>query len=226
MKNCPKCGQSFLDEYLYCLSDGTPLVAQASPPEELTVIRKPKREGMKTSTVLLFILAGVLTLALGATIGVLYVFWPRQTAVEQVQRNGASERPAANQRQSQPTVTPEPTVQPERTPTPKKEDSPPPQRPSPPAPTDAGDPGPTRISFRAGRVSETLTGTVSNFRTYLLYAKDGQTLTASVRSDDDCATFDGGSTRISYPTGSGDNPIPLVNNCDGQARFTLTVSIR
>ncbi len=221
MKNCPKCGQTFLDEYVFCLSDGTPLDDPVTPPEDLTVIREPPQEGMKTSTVVLFILAGILTLALGATIGILYVFWPRQTAVEQAQGN----RSPANQRQSQPTVTPEPTVQSARTPTPKKQDSPPPERPSAP-PTDSGDPGPTRISFRAGRASETVTGTVSNFRSYVLYAKEGQTLTATIRSNDDCATFDGGSTRIGYPTGNGNNVIPLVNNCDGQARFTLNVSIR
>ncbi len=225
MKNCPKCGQTFLDEYMFCLSDGTPLDAPSMPPEDLTVIRKPARDSMKTSTLVLFVLAGVLTLALGATIGILYAFWPRQTAVEQGQRNRASESPSATQRQSEQAASPQPTILPERTPTPKKQDSQPPERPSLP-PTDADDPGPTRISFRAGRVSETVTGTVSNFRSYVLYARDGQTLTASIRSDDDCATFDGGSTRISYPTGAGDNPIPLVNNCDRHARFTLTVSIR
>ena len=83
-----------------------------------------------------------------------------------------------------------------------------------------------RISFRRGRAEETVTGSVNNFRSFVLYAKDGQDLTARIRSEGRCVTFDGGLSRLSYPTDEGDNELSIVNNCDTPANFTMSVSIR
>lgn len=39
MKQCPQCRQTFSDETLFCLSDGTPLAFIGENPEEITVVR-------------------------------------------------------------------------------------------------------------------------------------------------------------------------------------------
>lgn len=238
MKTCPQCGKSFPDEYLFCLSDGTPLNADRTIPyeeptlirhEEPTVVRPPaNRRRSAASTILLFVLAGILTLALGAAIGVLYVFWPRQAAVEQTKANDASPTPTVNRQVTEPKQTSETNTRPQRTPTPAEEEDTPTQE-EPPAPPDdepVTDPGRTRISFRRGRAEETVSGNISSTRSFVLYAKNGQNLTARVRSDDRCVSFDGGSARLSQPTDDGDNVISIVNNCGEPARFSLSVSIR
>ena len=234
MKTCPQCGKTYPDEYAFCLSDGAPL--NLPPPnfsdEQPTVVRPTApRKRPATSTILLFILAGLLTLALGAAAGVLYVFWPRQASNETAKTNtSTSPTPSpANRTASEPKETPENNTRPQPTPspTPSPDDRPPTSQPPEPPDTDYGpDPGTTRISFRRGRAEETVTGSVNNFRSFVLYAKNGQDLTARIRSDRRCVTFDGGNSRISYPTDEGDNELSIVNNCDTPANFTLSVSIR
>ena len=225
MKSCPQCGRSFPDEYSFCLSDGTTLISDpVRVDEEATVLRPKSRDRIKTSTILLFILAVILTLTLGATIGVLYVFWPRQQTAQQSEVANASPVPTLTPRQSTP--TPERTIEPKRTPVQSTENTP--TQPSPPDddPALPVDPGVTRISFRPGRVGETVSGSVTKNRTYVLYAKSGQNLIATVRSNSGCVTFDGGSPRITYPTKEGNNALTLVNNCGDPKPFRLTVRIR
>jgi len=225
MKSCPQCGRSFPDEYSFCLSDGTTLISDPVRVDaEATVVRPQKRDRIKTSTILLFTLAVILTLTLGATIGVLYVFWPRQQAAEQSRIEEASPSPTATPREPPSTATPERTIQPKRTPVPSTENTPTPPRPSGDGP--AADPGVTRITFRPGRISDTVSGSVIKNRAYVLYAKNGQNLIATVRSNGGCVTFDGGSPRISYPTKEGNNALTLVNNCGDPKPFRLTVRIR
>lgn len=226
MKSCPQCGRSFPDEYSFCLSDGTTLISEpVRIDEEATVVRPQTRDRLKTSTILLFILAVILTLTLGATIGVLYVFWPRQQTAQQSQVANASPAPTPTPR-PQPTPTPERTIEPKRTPVPSTENTSVPPRPPSTGPALPADPGVTRISFRPGRVGDTLSGSVIKNRTYVLYAKNGQNLIATVRSNGGCVTFDGGSPRITYPTKEGDNTLTLVNNCGDSKPFRLTVRIR
>jgi hypothetical protein len=229
MKTCPKCGRTFPAEYAFCLSDGAPLTSpQPVVSDEVpTVVRPPTpRNKIPTSTILLFILAGVLTLALGATVGVLYVFWPRQTGVEQAKANVASPTPAPTRPVVEPKQTPETNTRPKLTPTPAADENPVTDEPPYPPVVDAPDPGTTRITFRRGRADETVSGSVSNSRSFVLYARNGQNLSARVRSNNQCVTFDGGSTRINYPTSDGDNVISVANNCDSPASFSLTVTIR
>jgi hypothetical protein len=194
--------------------------------EEATVVRPQTRDRIKTSTILLFILAIILTLALGATIGVLYVFWPRQQTAQQTRTEEASPTPTVTPREPESTPTTERSVQPRRTPVPSTDNTSPPPRPPGDAPEPAADPGVTRISFRPGRISDTVSGNVVKNRRYVLYAKNGQNLIATVRSNGGCVTFEGGSPRISYPTKEGDNALTLVNNCGDPKPFRLTVRIR
>ena len=84
---------------------------------------------------------------------------------------------------------------------------------------------PARISFRRGSVQETISGVVTHSKSYVLKAKGGQYLSASVTSNG-CAVFTTGSTSMNFVTASGDNWITVVNNCGGQATFNLTVDIR
>lgn len=227
MKSCPQCGRSFPDEYSFCLSDGTTLNPEpARVDEEATVVRPQTRDRIKTSTILLFTLAVILTLTLGATIGVLYVFWPRQQTAQQSQSEKASPTPTVTPQEPQSTPTPERTIQPRRTPAPSLQNTPTPPRPLGDGPELASDPGVTRISFRPGRASDTVSGSVVKNRAYVLYAKNGQNLTATVRSNAGCVTFDGGSPRITYSTKEGDNALTLVNNCGEPRPFRLTVRIR
>lgn len=226
MKSCPQCGRSFPDEYSFCLSDGTTLISDPiRVDEEATLVRPPTRDRIKTSTILLFSLAVILTLALGATIGVLYVFWPRQQTAQQSQIEEASPASTVTPRPES-TVTPERTIQPRRTPVSSSENTSTPPRPPGDGPKLATDPGVTRISFRPGRVSNTVSGRVIKNRTYVLHAKNGQNLIATVRSTGGCVTFEGGSPRISYPTKEGDNALTLVNDCGDPKPFRLTVGIR
>ena len=230
MKTCPQCGKTYPDEYAFCLSDGAPLPPnQPTFSEEQPTVVRPavprKRRG--AGTILLFILAGLLTLALGAAAGLLYVFWPRQAKNEAAQTTApSSPTPAANRPASEPRPTPETQRTPSPTPSPDDDTSTTPKPPAPPGNENSRDPGTARISFRRGRSDETVAGTVNNSRSFVLYAKNGQNLSARIRSDRRCVTFDGGSGRISYPTDEGDNVISIVNNCDSPANFSLSVNIR
>ena len=230
MKTCPQCGRTYPAEYAFCLSDGAPLNSPQPilSDETPTVVRPPaSSKKIATSTILLFILAAVLTLALGATVGILYVFWPRQAAVEQTKANEALPTPTPTRPVSEPKQTPETNTRPKPTATPAPENNQATDEPPPPPIVDyPPDPGTARISFRRGRADETISGSVNNSRSFVLYAKNGQNLTARVRSTDQCVTFDGGATRVNYPTSEGDNVISIANNCDTPAKFSLTVTIR
>lgn len=83
-----------------------------------------------------------------------------------------------------------------------------------------------RISFSRGSSQSTVSGTVASQRSYVLAARSGQYLSASVSSGGGCVTFTNGSTGMSYTTGGGDNRVTLVNKCGSQSSFSLTVSIR
>lgn len=88
------------------------------------------------------------------------------------------------------------------------------------------DPPTARISFQRGNSQATVSGTVSSQRSYVLAARSGQYLSASVNSYRGCVTFSNGSAGTSYTTSGGDNRVTVVNRCDGQSSYSLTVSIR
>ena len=84
---------------------------------------------------------------------------------------------------------------------------------------------PTRISFHRGTTGQTISGNIARVKGYVLRAKQGQHLTATVTSNNNCVAFSPGTTTVTYTTVKGDNLLGLVNNCGGQSTFSLTVSI-
>jgi hypothetical protein len=92
--------------------------------------------------------------------------------------------------------------------------------------SEMSDDSPTRISFRRGNVGEKISGLLSRSRSYVLRAKNGQTLSAMISSPNGCVVFDTGSTSIDFTTTRGDNSLTIVNNCGGQSNFDLAVDIR
>jgi hypothetical protein len=85
----------------------------------------------------------------------------------------------------------------------------------------------SRINFARGRTSATVSGRINGEmdRSFVLGAKNGQWLTASVSSRNGCVQFTNGSTGISYETRSGNNYLYIVNRCRNTTNFTITVSI-
>lgn len=80
MKRCPKCQQSFSDEYAFCLSDGTSLVSDLDSSSEETLVRpspyiqqptQPGKQGF--GSVFAYLAVGLLALLIGGAI----VFWLR-----------------------------------------------------------------------------------------------------------------------------------------------------
>lgn len=81
-----------------------------------------------------------------------------------------------------------------------------------------------RIKFGRGKVAETMSGKVYKERSFVLEARSGQYLSASVGGG--CVTFSNGSSNIGYVTSSGDNRLTIVNSCNTEVSFSLTVSIK
>jgi hypothetical protein len=84
---------------------------------------------------------------------------------------------------------------------------------------------PARISFHRGGVQETISGVVARSKSYVLKAKAGQYLSATVTSNG-CVAFNTASNSLNFMTANGDNWITVVNNCGAQTPFKLTVDIR
>ncbi len=90
----------------------------------------------------------------------------------------------------------------------------------------------TRVRFGKGKTSTTVTGKISGnggIRTFVLGAKSGQTLSATVSSRNGKVYFEGNPddvTSYSFTTDSGDNYISVENLGKSATNFTLTISIR
>ena len=224
MKSCPHCQRTFPDEYSFCLTDGTPLQGIGELTEEPTVVRESPVVKARTSrSILIYILAGLLSLSLGITIAVLYFFWPPQPVADvPVNTISATASPSPTATKSSPSPSPERVS---RTPGPSnsndqlEEDA-------EASETSAPDPGPTKINFRPGRIQETVSGRVNDRRSFLLYAREGQQLTADISSPNDCVNFDTGDSSVRYTTNTGNNALTILNSCARPATFQLSVSIR
>lgn len=85
----------------------------------------------------------------------------------------------------------------------------------------------TRIRFAKGRTSTSLSSSVGAIgeRSFVLGAKYGQNLSASVSSRNGCIVFGNATTSTNYVTDAGDNYFNLMNRCRSVSAFTLTVSI-
>ena len=85
----------------------------------------------------------------------------------------------------------------------------------------------TRIKFARGSTSSSVSSTIpgNRQRKFVLKARYGQTLTATISSRNGCVVLGNQETSTTYETDQGDNVVDVFNNCGGATRFTLTVSI-
>ena len=234
MKRCPHCGQIYTDDLLYCLQDGNELLPQYIETETPTVVRTPKttsqRSGKPYLKYLAIALVALLALGIAGAAGAYFV-WTKLS--------GETDRAVAN---PTPRPTPSATAQPAKSPPlQNKEPQTPPANAATPkprasentngsAPDDDGpelvDPSTTRITFRRGRESETVTGYVTANRDFLLRTVSGQNLSARVTSERDCVTFPDGERAVGFVTPQGDSRLTLINNCQSLGRFRLSVTVR
>lgn len=94
----------------------------------------------------------------------------------------------------------------------------------------------TRIKFAKGRTSKTVSGTIgvnrgvagANYRTFVVGARAGQTISATVSSrNGDVAFADNDSTSLRVRTSyNGDYEISIYNGGGKSTSYSLTVSIR
>ena len=90
----------------------------------------------------------------------------------------------------------------------------------------------TRVRFQKGRTSTTITGRIGGngaIRNFILGAKSGQNLCATVSSRNGSVYFEGYSddkTSLCFTTSSGDNSVSIENLARSATSFTLTISIR
>ena len=228
MRRCPLCGLVYSDELIYCLQDGTSLVDDQNDQEIPTVIR-PSRIEVGRKPFLKYVLLGLLGL-LGVTIasalGAFLVWhWLADPNDERVQGLTPATSPAPPTTPTRRPATPSPTgnvSQIDRpAPAPARQASP-----EPAADEAYRDPGTSRITFRRGRVSESVTARVAINRSFVLRTMGGQYLTSSITSDGDCVVFSNGNRSTAFSTPAGDTRLDLRNNCGQTTKFTLTVTVR
>lgn len=237
MKHCPQCGHAYGDDSLnYCLADGTLLVPVYGATEEPTVVLPSPKPAPITNKVMVggvsplfkylaLALSALLLLLVGGGGIALLLMWPKD------------ERSKANnsERSSFPTQNPTPAnserppaLQPTRAPVDNKNTQ---VSTEPPAPKNTPqrsvvDPGLTRITFRKGRVGETVSGDLNRKREFVLRTLAGQLLSATVRSTNGCAVFDNGDQSTSFSTNRGDTFLRIENSCDDPIRFSLAITVR
>ena len=242
MKRCPQCGQTYTDDLMYCLTDGTPLTQHFPEPEQPTLVRAKKTGGVspvfKYLTVALLL---VLVLLAAGGIGLFYVFQHR-AAITPANNTGTN---TVSFRTPTPSSTPDQTEAQVNSNLQKQQDDLEREKQrlaeerrqleearrnqantAVPEPPPASDPGRTRITFGRGRVSDTTSGTIVRSRSFVLRTLSGQRLHARVRSPEGCVEFDNGSNSISFDTAEGDSTIRLRNNCDRPIAFVLVVAVR
>jgi hypothetical protein len=88
------------------------------------------------------------------------------------------------------------------------------------------DAGTSRITFAPGSVGRNLSGIVTRRKDYVLWAREGQSLAANVRSPNGCVEFESGGSSVRYQTRAGDSVLRLRNNCNSPTKFSLSVNVR
>lgn len=242
MKRCSQCNQTYADDNLkYCLSDGTDLSPVFEMPKEIpTVERLPNNQFLPQPTsrninpILIFSVVGFLVLAVSVA-GFFWLrtdFMTRSTADKDVLINASNSDETKNSenvsndekaalREKQMSLEKEKQkLEDERRKFENQKES---SKISSPA-----SPSVSRIKFRRGSISAAVSGNIPNSaaRSFVLQARGGQYLSATVDSGDGCIAFDGNSTNVSYTTISGDNFVRLANSCGYDAKFNLTVFIK
>lgn len=84
-----------------------------------------------------------------------------------------------------------------------------------------------RVRFGKGRSSTSIQSTLRSWgeRSYVLSARRGQNLSATVSSRGNCIVFGNITTSTNYVTDAGDNYFNVMNKCKYTVAYTLTVSI-
>ena len=238
MKECPQCHQRFADDLSFCLSDGTRLSDQINPASEPTLVlpapyvQQPVqivRQGV--SPVFVYLLAGVVVLIIGAGV----IIWGLKSVLNTPPTYSSTASPNSNKDLA--TTNPQQANLQEQQSELEQEK----QRlalerknleilknkPVETTTTSTEATQPTaRINFHRGNDRETISGVVGSQRSYVLRARNGQSLSANIEAKNSCVVFRNGSTSASFTTVNGDNLLTLMNNCGGQSSFSLTVYIR
>lgn len=267
MKQCPQCRQTYSDETIFCLSDGTPLHFLNDKPEEVTIVQslpeeitfvrpvqntqptivtpiqpvQPIRSGVSPIFAYLSIILLLLLIGGGAIVGGFFVLSRMSdgnsnanTEVAKVTnkplsdngQNKINNQQSNLQRQQEQLEKEKERLANERKKLDEEKNKPistPPPAPTPPA---SYPPQPTaRIKFGRGRVSESVSGKVYSERSFVLEAMSGQYLSATVNGGG-CVNFSNGGSSTGFTTVRGDNRLTLVNNCQTEGSFSLTVTIR
>lgn len=232
MKRCTLCGQIYSDELVYCLQDGTALVADQTDAEIPTVVRPHRPEQARSSFLKYAAVAifGLLAVFVAGAIGALVVWnWVASPGGETAENTQLkpSPTPSATAPSRTPTSTPAPSPTaanvrseptPTRSPTPVDDEE----------EDDDGfqDPGTARINFRRGRVSENVSGRIARSRSFVLRTLGGQFLTASIGSPRGCVVFANSGASTAFSTQQGDSRLDIRNNCERPVRFSLNVTVR
>jgi hypothetical protein len=247
MKRCPQCQQTFLDENLYCLSDGTLLVPVFDAPEETTVITtspftpqssQPVRQGV--SSMFAYLSTALLALVVGGAV----VLWVKSDSnvspyakneVALTNSNAIELSPNKNQdllsQQKANLQNEQESLEKEKQKLADERKKLEAQKNKSNEPMIYNQTSPqnyptARIKFRRGSVEETISGNIGSERSFVLNTLSGQYLSASVSSGNDCVVFANGSTNTSNTTSKGDSYLRLKNNCGGGTNFNLTVYVR
>jgi hypothetical protein len=232
MKKCPNCQQLFTDDNMFCLEDGTSLLYVPETGQNPTVLPtsgetptifipkqptpvysapqvQPVSSGRWIFPVLGFLI-GVI-----AVLGFLLIY-PKLSPSNENKTAEIAGSKETNKQTPRPTETPaapkqSQTLAPTPTPAP----------PSQPATVVS------RMRFNRGEITHNETGRIgtNSQRVFLLRCRNGQSLSATVYSDNNCVSFDNNSSSVSYITTAGDNRIYLKNTCES-TRFNVSVTIR
>lgn len=243
MKRCPKCNQVYADDLSFCLTDGASLLATSdseptlvlSPPSFTPSAislpsqpQHPSRQGV--SPMFAYLAIGLLALVVG---GALVLWLKSDSNTSPIAKNEVTNTSSNKEQdllsQQKANLQAEQVLlekERQRLADERKKLEAQKTKPVETATYTAADQSTARINFHRGSAQETISGVVATERSYVLRAKSGQYLSASVNSGNGCVVFSGGSASTSYTTTKGDNRLSLVNTCGGQASFSLTVYIR
>lgn len=252
MKRCGSCNQTYGDDMMFCLSDGTPLGVMLDDVEQQTVVRPsiatvvaPAPITAASGSNAKYFVAGTAFLMIFGFIALAaaaLIFWPRGSVPTNSNVSSIATTPIPT-----PARTVEPPANIDRADLKNIEDELERERkkladerkkleddkrkntgepPEPPLQPRFNDSGTARISFRRGSVGETVSGTVGRARSYVLRTGFGQYLSADVSSGGGCVVFSNGARNISFTTSRGDTYLNVRNNCDRPATYRINVTVR
>lgn len=250
MKTCPICLRAYSDDTLaFCLEDGSPLsptydskathvippghvvpgatIASVSPPPQprRTFSSTAISANARKTNPLLYVIITLLALVAGGGLVVFLMLGRSANSNNQLANVAANNQPDSLRQQKQDIQNQQAELDRERQRLEDERNKLESQKTKPVETTAPSVDSPGRISFRRGSVQETISGAVARNKSYVLKAKAGQYLSATITSNG-CVVFNTRATSMNFVTASGDNWITVVNNCGTQAAFNLTVDIR